>query len=131
MAAGQPAALGLREGGPPRRRLPGAAPEPRSRQFQPPQRRETHIDIWVLFPYIWAMKITVEVDEKKLFRLMKLTGIRTKTRALDYALSLAERTARRERLLESSLAPEDLDAAVDPAYDVLALRQREKPGGSR
>jgi len=34
-----------------------------------------------------AMKITVEIDEKKLSRLMRLTGIRTKTRALDFAPS--------------------------------------------
>lgn len=41
------------------------------------------------------MKTTVEVDEKKLSRLMELTGIRTKTGAFDYTLSTAERIARR------------------------------------
>jgi hypothetical protein len=75
------------------------------------------------------VKITVEIDEEKLSRLMKLTGIRTKTGALDYALSLAERTARRDRLLAQPLSPEDLSGAVDPAYDLLGLREREEPGG--
>jgi hypothetical protein len=73
------------------------------------------------------MKITVEIDEKKLSRLMRLTGIRTKTRALDYAPSTAERNARRNELLANPLTPEDLNDAVDPAYDVLALREKEKP----
>ena len=77
------------------------------------------------------MKITVEIDEKKLSRLMKLTGIRTKTRALDFALSMAERTARRDRLFETALSSEDLEGAVDPAYDLLALRARERPGSGR
>ncbi len=75
------------------------------------------------------MKITVEIDEKKLARLMKLTGIRTKTKALDYALSTAERSARRSRLLATSLAPEELENAVDPGYDLRKLREREKPAG--
>ena len=74
-----------------------------------------------------AMKITVKIDEKKLSRLMRLTGIRTKTRALDFALSTAERNARRNELLASPLTPEDLHDAVDSAYDVLALREKEKP----
>lgn len=76
------------------------------------------------------MKITVEIDEKKLSRLMELTGIRTKTGALDYALSTAERIARRDKLLADVLTPEDLHEAVDPAYDILALREHEKPTGT-
>jgi len=73
------------------------------------------------------MKITVDIDEKKLSRLMDLTGIRTKTRALDYALSIAERNARRDKLFETRLDPEELGEAVDPSYDLLALREAEKP----
>jgi hypothetical protein len=75
------------------------------------------------------MKITVEIDEKKLERLMKLTGLRTKTKALDYALCSAERSARRNKLLSTALAPEDLENAVDPRYDLRALRAQEKPAG--
>jgi hypothetical protein len=75
------------------------------------------------------MKITVEIDEKKLSRLMKLTGIATKTKALDYALSAAERSARRDRLLSTSIARKDLENAVEPRYDLRALRARERPAG--
>ncbi len=96
-----------------------------------PARGHSHIDVWVPYPYTVPMKITVEIDDKKLSHLMKLTGIRTKTRALDYALRMAERGARRDRLLETILRPEELTGAVDPAYDVLALRKKEKPSRRR
>jgi len=75
------------------------------------------------------MKMTVEIDEKKLSRLMKLTGIKTKTRALNYALNAAERTARLSRLLSTTLSQKDLKNAIDPRYDVLELRARERPAG--
>ena len=88
-----------------------------------------HIDVWESEPYNERMKMTVEIDEKKLSRFMKLTGIKTKTKALDYALSAAERSARRNKLLSTPLDPEDLENAVDPRYDVLELRAREKPAG--
>lgn len=75
------------------------------------------------------MKMTVEIDERKLTRLMKLTGLKTKTKALDYALSAAERNARLMRLLATSLSPRDLEKAVDPRYDLRELRERERPAG--
>ena len=71
--------------------------------------------------------MTVEIDEKKLLRLMKLTGIKTKTKALNYALNAAEKSARRSKLLCTSLAPKDLENAIDPRYDLRELRAREKP----
>jgi len=73
------------------------------------------------------MKMTVEIDEKRLSRLMKRSGIRTKRGALDYALRLADRVTIREELLATQLTPGELDGAVDPAYDLLLLRRREKP----
>jgi hypothetical protein len=73
------------------------------------------------------MKMTVEIDERKLSRLMKLTGIKTKTKAINYALSAAERSAMRNKLLSTSLAPKDFENAVDPRYDLRALRARERP----
>jgi Arc/MetJ family transcription regulator len=78
-------------------------------------------------PYISAVKITVEIDEKKLSRLMKLTGIRTKTQALDYALSTAERSTRRDHLLARPLKAKNLKDAVYPSYDIRKLREREIP----
>ncbi|OHD71258.1 MAG: hypothetical protein A2177_01305 [Spirochaetes bacterium RBG_13_68_11] len=71
------------------------------------------------------MKMTLEVDEKKLAKVMKLTGIRTKTAAVEYALGTAERAARREKLFAIRWKPEELAAAVDPAYDVLTLRHTD------
>jgi Arc/MetJ family transcription regulator len=71
------------------------------------------------------MKMTFEVDEKKLARVMKLTGIRTKTAAVEYALSAAERAARREKLFATRWNAEELAAAVDPAYDVSMVRHAD------
>ena len=71
------------------------------------------------------MKMTLEVDEKKLAKVMKLTGIRTKTAAVEYALGTAERAARREKLFSIRWKSEELAAAVDPAYDVLAVRHSD------
>ena len=75
------------------------------------------------------MKMTVEIDEEKLARLMELTGLKTKTKALNYALSAAERSARRERLLSTALAPKDLENALDARYNLRKLRARERPAG--
>jgi Arc/MetJ family transcription regulator len=71
------------------------------------------------------MKMTFEVDEKKLARVMRLTGIRTKTAAVEYALGTAERAARREKLFAIRWKAEELTAAVDPSYDVHAVRHAD------
>jgi Arc/MetJ family transcription regulator len=83
------------------------------------------VDVWVKDPYHWLMKMTLEVDEKKLATVMRLTGITTKTAAVDYALEKAQRAARRERLFAVRWKPEELAAAVDPSYDVLAVRHAD------
>ena len=58
---------------------------------------------------------------------MKLTGIKTRKGAVDYALRAAERQASLERLLESALPDDTYRTAVDPNYDLPALRERERP----
>jgi Arc/MetJ family transcription regulator len=68
------------------------------------------------------MKMTIEIDERRLSRFMKLAGIRTKTEAVDLALRSAERAARREKLFNTRWAAEDLKSSVDPSYDLLAVR---------
>ncbi|MSU53586.1 MAG: hypothetical protein CK538_02065 [Opitutia bacterium] len=74
------------------------------------------------------MKTTIDLDEAKLERVMKLTGLTTRKEAIDFALTQAERTARVKSLLSRPFFDGlDEGAVVDPAYDVLALRQREKP----
>jgi hypothetical protein len=72
------------------------------------------------------MKMTLEVDGKKLEKLMKLTGISTKTAAVDYALATAESAVLREKVLGSSLSREDLADCVDPGYDVIKLRETRR-----
>ena len=55
------------------------------------------------------------LDERRLSRLMKLAGIRTKTAAVDWALRSAEHAARREKLFATRWEEGDLGSAIDPA----------------
>jgi Arc/MetJ family transcription regulator len=73
------------------------------------------------------MKTTIDLDERRLASVMRLTGIRTRKAAVDYALSAAERQASLDRLLERALPDQEYRTAVDPQYDVLALRRKERP----
>ena len=73
------------------------------------------------------MKTTVEIDEKKLRRVMKMTGIKTRKATLDWALSRAEESARLNHLLKNALPPESFKDAVDPAYDLMAVREADLP----
>ncbi len=58
---------------------------------------------------------------------MKLTGIKTKTEAVDFALRTAERLAEKTTLLNTRLEASDLENAVDPAYDLTSLRRKDTP----
>lgn len=73
------------------------------------------------------MKPTVEYDETRLKRVMKLTGIKSPAAALDYALREAERAARVRKFLKSLLPDTEYAGAVEPGYEVLALREKETP----
>jgi Arc/MetJ family transcription regulator len=74
------------------------------------------------------VKTTVELDEEKLRRVMELTGLKTRKDAIDYALSQAERAAKMARLFARPRTTKDeLKGALDPKYDLTALREREKP----
>ena len=75
------------------------------------------------------MKTTIDIDEAKLKRVMRWAGLSTRREAVDYALSTAERTAKLERCLSSSLFDGiPPGPVVDPSYDVVRLRENEKPG---
>ena len=74
------------------------------------------------------MKTTIDIDEARLKRVMKLAGLKTRKAAVEFALREAERAARIKRLLGASLADEEFTDAVDSAYDVRSLRERERPG---
>ena len=77
---------------------------------------------------IVRVKTTVELDEQKLRRVMELTGLKTRKAAIDYALSQAERAAKMARLFDRPRRTKDeLKSALDPKYDLMALREHEKP----
>jgi Arc/MetJ family transcription regulator len=73
------------------------------------------------------MKTTIDIDEKKLAAVMRLTGARSRKAAVDYALVCTERSERLRLLFEKALPDEAYKGSVDPAYDIKALREKEKP----
>ena len=82
--------------------------------------RDSHI--------VRRMKTTLEIDEKRLCRVMALTGIKTRRAAVDYSLAEVERLARVNKVMERTWSPEQLKDVLDPRYDVVALRERERQG---
>lgn len=74
------------------------------------------------------MKMTLSIDEKLLARVMKLSGLKTKTEAVDFALREAERLGKLAKFIASErLAAEDWKDSVDPAYDLMAVRVADLP----
>ncbi|MCX6997599.1 MAG: type II toxin-antitoxin system VapB family antitoxin [Kiritimatiellaeota bacterium] len=74
------------------------------------------------------MKTTLEIDEKRLRSVMALTGLKTRRAAVDYSLAEVERQARVSKVMERAWSPERLKDVLAPRYDVVALRERERPG---
>jgi Arc/MetJ family transcription regulator len=75
------------------------------------------------------MKMTLHIDDKLLARVMAATGAASKTKAIDLALREVDRRAKLVSLATEGLGldPDELKDAVDPAYDLDALRRRETP----
>ncbi len=75
------------------------------------------------------MKMTMYVDDALLARVMKATGITSKTKAIDMALREMDRKAELIRLSSTGLelSPSELKDALDPAYDLEEMRKRETP----
>jgi Arc/MetJ family transcription regulator len=75
------------------------------------------------------MKMTLQVDEALLTRVMKSTGAASKAVAVDLALRELDRRSRMVHLTSAGLgaSPSELVSAVDPAYDLEALRTAESP----
>lgn len=74
------------------------------------------------------MKMTMSIDESLLARVMELTGYKTKTDAVNFALKEAERHGKLSKFLASrELAATDWKDSLDPAYDLMALRVAEMP----
>lgn len=72
------------------------------------------------------MKTTVDLDDRKLRRLMRLTGLKTRKATIDFALTEAERLAKIRKLFEQPFYVAE-GPVVDPDYDVIRMRKREKP----
>lgn len=73
------------------------------------------------------MKTTIDLDDTRLMRVMKLTGLKTRKETIDFALREAERLAKIKKLFERPWTSEDLKDAIDPKYNLMALREMEKP----
>lgn len=73
------------------------------------------------------MKTTIVLDDARLERIRELAGLKTRKETIDFALREAERAVRLRRLIKAPLADAEFAEAVDPAYDLPALREREKP----
>jgi len=74
------------------------------------------------------MKTTIDIDEDKLTDVMRLTGAKSRKAAVDYALACAERVERLRKLFEKPLPDEAYRTSLDPSYDLLALRAKDKRG---
>jgi len=59
---------------------------------------------------------------------MQLTGLKTRKEAIDYALSQAERASKIAKLFaRPRRSKEELRNLLDPNYDLMTLREQEKP----
>jgi hypothetical protein len=73
------------------------------------------------------MKTTIDLDEGKLKRVMKLAGIDTRKGTIDAALTELERKAKIKKLYANPLPGEFYKDAIDPDYDLMKLREMTKP----
>ena len=73
------------------------------------------------------MKMTMHIDEDLLDRVVKRFACATKTEAVEMALKEMDRKARFRDLVKSGLgfSPEELKNAVDPDYEIPAMRVAE------
>lgn len=75
------------------------------------------------------MKTTIDLDEAKLERVMRLTGLATRKEAIDFALTEAERSARVRAILNQPFfkGVGETSPIVDPKYDIGAMRNADRP----
>lgn len=75
------------------------------------------------------MKMTMYIDDELLARVMEATGTTSKTKAIDLALREMDRKAKLVKLATAGLglSPDELRDAVDPAYNLEAMRSEETP----
>ena len=75
------------------------------------------------------MKMTMHIDEALLARVIREYGFASKTEAVEASLREMDRRSRLREFAERGLgfSAEELRAAVDPDYDLEALRVAETP----
>jgi Arc/MetJ family transcription regulator len=75
------------------------------------------------------MKMTMHIDEALLDRVIREYGFASKTEAVEAALHEMDRRSRLRKFAEHGLglSAEELREAVDPDYDLTALRVAETP----
>ena len=71
-----------------------------------------------------TIKTTIELDDAKLARVMKLGGFSTRKEAVDWALTEAERIATLNHIEKHPWTESEARSAVAEDYDVLAARQQ-------
>ena len=81
--------------------------------------------VWI----IASMKMTLNIDDGLLERVMAVTGARTKTEAIDLALREMDRRARLIEVLgrDHGMTADEWRTAFEPDYNVEALRAAEEP----
>jgi len=70
------------------------------------------------------MKTTVEIDEGKLERVMRLTGLKTRKEAIDWALTEAERIARIDEIERHPWDALRIQESLESNYDVVTIRNQ-------
>lgn len=71
-----------------------------------------------------TIKTTIELDESKLEKVMKLGGFTTRKEAVDWALTEAVRIATLNDIEKNPWSESTARSAVAEDYDILALRQQ-------
>jgi Arc/MetJ family transcription regulator len=76
-----------------------------------------------------AMKMTMNVDAALLKRVMRATGVTSKTKAIDLALREIDRRAELKRLTAEGLGltADELREVYDPASALAEIHHSEKP----
>ena len=84
-------------------------------------------------PYNECMKITMNIDDALLERVMTAHGIASKTKAVDFALRELDRRSSLKVLLSTSMGytDEEIISAFDTSYDLMANRVAETPGARK
>lgn len=68
------------------------------------------------------MKTTIEIDDEKLDKIMRLSGFATRKEAVDWALTEAVRLAVMNDVEKNPWTVKETAEAVDPGYDIMAIR---------